>query len=188
MNHSQHGTTASAWPPNTADAMDTQQLQANPSWGTMLNDPSITDMIQAPHSEPWNALGQQRPSRPSTQNSFALMSYSHLQSEDGTVPESAPEDARYQYEDTFLFTGTSQETAGAAHMQQLLNSFQISNPGPHMPSMQDDAMEVASTFSTTTAATGYRGPFKCLQCNKTCKSQSSLKYVSLHGIRTPQFS
>lgn len=100
----------------------------------------------------------------------------NILSDDGTVPESAAGEASFHYDpDMASLAGAGPEAVGAPQMQQMLGGIQIDPLGPLMPSMRDNAIDAASTFSITTAGTGYRGPFICGQCDKPCKSQSNLK-------------
>ncbi|KAJ3492430.1 hypothetical protein NLG97_g5402 [Lecanicillium saksenae] len=186
MNNQQDETNVPAWSP-TPDAMTTQTVQ--PSTFFDVNDPSINDMIQGPHREPWSAafVGQRQPrnSASSPWQPFTAYRENNILSEDGgTAPESLLEDPNFRYVPSVAsYSGAAQEAAGTSHMGEMLGDIHIGNLGPHMPSMRDNAMDAISTYSSATAATGHRGPFRCTQCQKICKSQSNLKKHELTHSR-----
>ncbi|KAJ6783641.1 hypothetical protein PWT90_05803 [Aphanocladium album] len=162
MNNQQDDSNIPAWSPTT-EAMGPQTVQLS----TYIDDPSITAIIQGPHREPWSAafVGQRQP-RNSASNSwqtFAAYRENNILSDDGgTAPESLLEDLHFRYvDDVASYSGAGQEAAGTSHMGEMLGDIHIGNLGPHMPSMRDNAIDVISTYSSTTAATGHRGVFQC---------------------------
>lgn len=172
MSRQQNETTAPAWPPS-AEAK--------------LNDPSIHKILSRGQGDPWTTFARQQQPPSIGQNPWCPMAYRgsiSVLSDDGPFLEPPPGDARFPYEDVASVTGRpGHEATGSAHVQQLLNGFQIGNPGPHLPSMRDSTIDAASTFSASTAGTGLRGPLKCKQCDKVFKSQSSLKKHTLSHSR-----
>lgn len=164
-----------AWSP-AAEAMGMQSMQNSTWW----NDPTINEIIQGPHQEPWSMFAGQRQPHTSAQTPWNhLMDYrepNNILSEDGIIPESTQGDPHFHYDhDMVSLTGAAHEAVGATQVQQMLGGIQIGNPEPHMPSMRENATDAASTFSTNTAGADLRGPFKCDQCGKIFRSQSNLK-------------
>lgn len=163
-----------------------EATEAQPTGVSMHILATAGPMIKQPHTAPWSGEGmynkQQLLRQPPWSQYIGAYRENIILSDDGTAPESALGDNHFQYmDDIASFSGTGNEAVGAAQVEQMLDGIQISNLGPHMPSMRDNAMDSMSNYSAATAttaataATGLPGALQCPKCNKACKSQSGLK-------------
>lgn len=113
----------------------------------------------------------------------------YLMSDDGTAPESAhpglqelSEPQMYYGDYSAVAQADPESAAVSQEFSQLLGRVGINSMGPPMPSMRrPGSADVASTYSTTTAATGATGrrrTFQCPTCQEVFENKSTYKYVT----------